>query len=264
MDSCLCRNDNTKKLACERERESKIQILEITPILIINDKIMEEFNTQEYRDNLAESLKTKRELGEEGGELAKEQLDLEKQTIEYKRAKIQRREDNLVEKQKNTNVVEKSKLPEGISIMEVKTDPEIISAETAISKLKTYGCRFPDEDEADTLFAEIDWKEKDKTSYEIVKITLRQLFGDDYADYRYTCSDIKEKAKEFGLKLVPAALAPEIWMKNPKNESTTNIVMEVAGTHFIFIFNRGSFEAYSGFDEEKWANSDDRFFFLRN
>jgi hypothetical protein len=115
---------------------------------------MEEFNSQEYRDDLAESLKTKRELGEEGRELAKEQLDLEKQSIEYGRAKIQHKEDNLVEKQENTNIAEKIKLPEGISIMEVKTDPEIISAETAISKLKTYGCRFSND--ADTLFTKID------------------------------------------------------------------------------------------------------------
>lgn len=149
-------------------RESRIQILEITPILIINYKIMERFDLQE-----------------------------------------------------------------GVYLMEIKIDPEIVSAETAISKLKTYGCEFSNE--ADSLFTKIDWKEKDKTSYEIVKITLQQLFGEDR---KHTYAEIKEKAKELGFKLVPAALAPEIWMNHSKDESSTVVVMEaihdINGSSFIF------------------------------
>jgi hypothetical protein len=32
----------------------------------------------------------------------------------------------------------------------------------------------------------------------------------------------------------------------------------------LFFFNRGSFEAYDGNNEEEWVNGDDKFFFLRN
>jgi hypothetical protein len=58
----------------------------------------EKFDPQEYRHDLAESLTKKRDFGEEGRELAKEQLDLEKGTIEYKRAEIQHKEENLIAK----------------------------------------------------------------------------------------------------------------------------------------------------------------------
>jgi len=55
-------------------------------------------NSQSYRDNLAESLRDKRDL-EGGKDLAKEQLEMEKDTVDYKRAKIQHKEDNLVLRQ---------------------------------------------------------------------------------------------------------------------------------------------------------------------
>ena len=77
--------------------------------------MIEKFNPEEYRDNLAESLVTKRGLGEDGIELAKEQLDLEKDTVEYNRAKIQHKEDNLIKKREieKAESIESSKLEWG-------------------------------------------------------------------------------------------------------------------------------------------------------
>ena len=79
---------------------------------------MENFEPTKYRNNLARSLERKRELGDEGKELAKEQLGLEKDTIDYARAEIQHREDNLKKKAYEVKMKEDderhSKITEGL------------------------------------------------------------------------------------------------------------------------------------------------------
>ncbi len=65
---------------------------------------------QTYREELVESLNRKRSLGTAGKELAKEQLELEQNTVIYQRAKIQHREDVLInDKNKTEAKIQKEK-----------------------------------------------------------------------------------------------------------------------------------------------------------
>ena len=102
----------------------------------------EKFNSQgeEYRDGLAESLKTKRDLGEDGKELAKDQLELEKDTVEYKRAEIQHKEDNLVAKkekaEEGAESIESSKLEWGPDLGQLSWNTAQVKIEKLNKDLK--------------------------------------------------------------------------------------------------------------------------------
>lgn len=129
---------------------------------------------------------------------------------------------NLEEHNDNlTDITERYKLPEGARIMEIETNSEIISAETAVFKLESEG--YVINGSARDMLTKVNWKEKLNKSYEIVSVSVGELFGDEE---QHTYAEIKAKAKEFGLELIPQALAPEIRMNYDRNGSWANVAME--------------------------------------
>jgi len=111
-----------------------------------------------------------------------------------------------------------------VKVMEIIPDKEITSAETAIEKLENEGYKISDQ--AKDMLAKVNWKEKLKDSYEIISIPVGELFGgaDEIKIYHY--AEIKAKAIEQGLELVPAKLAPSIRLNYEKNGGWTSIAME--------------------------------------
>jgi DNA repair exonuclease SbcCD ATPase subunit len=104
---------------------------------------------------------------------------------------------------------------------EVIPDPEITSVETAIDKFKAEGYDVDEFTEA--VLEKINWSEKLEDSYTIVSISIRKLFRDKK---KHTYAEIKNKAKENGLDLVPMALTPSIRL-NYKKAQTRIIATEV-------------------------------------
>lgn len=222
----------------------------------------EKFDTQGYRDELAESLKVKRSLGEEGRDLAKDQLEMEKETVNYKRADIQHQEDNLAKKVEKADILEKA-----LWRAEITPDPEIISAETAISKLKAEGYTTEDYYTKD-LLTKVNWQEPLKSSYEVVSFSVADLFGDKN---NHTFGDIKAKAVELGLGLIPQALAPSIRLNYPKAGDWTRMALKESirdrgGLLRVFLCSGDGLESWLnndfGRDVTEW-NHDSRFFFVR-
>ena len=152
-----------------------------------------------------------------------------------------------------------------VKVMEIIPDKEITSAETAIEKLEAQGHQV--RDYAKDMLTKVDWKEKLKDSYEIVSISVNELFGDNNS---HTYAEIKAKAKENGLKLVPAKLAPSIRLNYDKSGQWTNIAMEVISNHIgipmIFLCNKEDLASYlnvcTAGGSGGW-NSSSRFFFVR-
>ena len=108
-------------------------------------------------------------------------------------------------------LIEATELFVGEFVMEIIPDKEITSAETAIQKLEKEGYEITSY--AEDMLAKIDWEEKLKDSYEIISITAAELFGDTES---HTYAEMKAKAIEKGLELVPAKLVPSIRLNYDK------------------------------------------------
>ena len=161
---------------------------------------------------------------------------------------------------------EKETKSEKFPSFEASQNPEITSAKKAIDFLKEQG--FEVDDYTKDLLEEVNWKEKLKSSYEVVSVSVDDLFGDGRS---HTYKEIKEKADECGLALTPASLAPVIRAKYPKGGKWTTLAMEA-------IRDRDSdpslFRCHSN-DSGSWLDSDHngrddfgwrpgfRFFFVR-
>jgi hypothetical protein len=160
-----------------------------------------------------------------------------------------------------------TKFPDGkVFLKEIIPDKEIESSETAIKKLEKEGHKI--NDYAKDMLTKVDWKEKLKNSYEIVSFSVGELFGDTKI---HTYADIKAKAKENNLELVPAKLAPTIRLNYEKSGQWTNIAMEAIrdrdGNPSLFRCGRdvsGSWLYNCGrdVDVDEWHDFY-RFFFVR-
>jgi hypothetical protein len=174
-------------------------------------------------------------------------------------------EKEVKDLEQQIEATERLELPEGAKTMEVIPNKEITSAETAIKKLEKEGHKIGDY--AKDMLTKVNWKEKLKDSYEIVSISVGDLFKDKES---HTYKDIKEKAKEYNLDLVPASLAPEIRSNYPKSGDWTNIAMEAIRDRDgnLRLFNCYENDSMSwlyhsyGDDDNKW-DDDNRFFFVR-
>lgn len=152
-----------------------------------------------------------------------------------------------------------------VFLKEITSDPEITSAETAIIKLEAEGHKIYDY--AKDMLTKVNWQEKLKSSYEIVSFSVGDLFGDKNV---HTYADIKIKANELGLNLVPQALAPEIRMNYEKNGTYTIMAMEAIrdrdGDLTLFgCYRLGSdswLSSYYGRVGNEWDGGN-RFFFSR-
>ena len=150
-------------------------------------------------------------------------------------------------------------------IKEITPDSEITSAETAIAKLEAEGHKIYDY--AKDMLTKVNWSEKLKSSYEIVSFSVGDLFGDKNV---HTYADIKAKAQELGLDLVPQALAPSIRLNYEKNGEWTRLAMEAIrdrdGDLRLFNCDRDGSGSWlslnNGRDDGKWHDLS-RFFFVR-
>jgi hypothetical protein len=147
---------------------------------------------------------------------------------------------------------------------EITPDPEITSDKTAIEKLETEGHKI--DDYSKDMLSKVDWKEKLKSSYQVVSVSVGELFQDEAT---HTYPEIKAKAQENGLDLVPAKLAPSIRENYEKNGEYTVIAMEAihgrGGHLMLFDCNNNSESQLSfitGRDDVEWGDSN-RFFFIR-
>ena len=164
-------------------------------------------------------------------------------------------------------IAETERLEKFGKVLEIIPDKDIISAETAIEKLKKEGYLISYE--VKSMLTRVNWKEKLKDSYEIISISVGELFGDKKL---YTYAEIKAKAIENGLELVPAKLAPSIRLNYEKSGSETQIAtknISSSGYNYRYIFsctiNRsGSWleNSAAGDDGRGWSG-DKRFFFVR-
>jgi hypothetical protein len=160
-----------------------------------------------------------------------------------------------------------TKFPEGkVFLKEITPDPEINSAETAISKLEKEGHQIYDYTK--DMLTKVDWQEKLKSSYEVVSFQVSDLFGDKNS---HTFGDIKIKAQELGLDLIPQALAPAIRQNYPKGGEYTFMALKEsirASSSNLRLFRCNSDGSGSwlrdsyGHDDLGWED-DDRFFFVR-
>ena len=174
-------------------------------------------------------------------------------------------EQEVQDLEQQIEATERLELPEGAKTMEVIPNKEITSAETAIKKLEKEGHKISDY--AKDMLTKVNWKEKLKDSYEIVSISVGDLFKDKES---HTYKDIKEKAKEFNLDLVPASLAPEIRSSYPKSGDYSVLAMEAirdrGGDLELFYCDERDSESWLdsnfGDDDNEWGGSN-RFFFVR-
>jgi len=165
----------------------------------------------------------------------------------------------------NQLIAETERLEKFGKVLEIIPDKEINSAETAIKKLEKEGHQISDY--AKGILVQVDWKEKLKDSYDIVSISIGELFGDSKT---HNDADIKAKMVENGLELVPAKLAPSIRLNYDKSGQWTNIAMEVISNHIgipmIFLCNKEDLASYlnvcTAGGSGGW-NSSSRFFFVR-
>jgi len=160
-----------------------------------------------------------------------------------------------------------TKFPEEkVFLKEITPDPEINSAETAIAKLEAEGHKISDYPK--DMLTKVNWQEKLKSSYEVVSFSVADLFGDKNS---HTFGDIKAKAEELGLDLIPQSLAPSIRLNYPKDGEWTTMALKESirgrgGDLRIFYCNRGGSGAWLhndyGHDGHGWNHSA-RFFFVR-
>jgi hypothetical protein len=153
-----------------------------------------------------------------------------------------------------------------IFFKEIIPDPEITSADTAIAKLEKEGHTIPDYPK--DMLTKVNWQEKLKSSYEVVSFSVADLFGDTNS---HLYSDIKAKAQELGLDLIPQSLAPSIRLNYPKDGEWTAMALKESirgrdGNLWLFNCDRlgsGSWLSGSnGHDGSKWFHNF-RFFFVR-
>jgi len=151
-------------------------------------------------------------------------------------------------------------------LKEIIPDPEINSAETAIAKLEAEGHKISDYPK--DMLTKVNWQEKPKSSYEVVSFSVADLFGDKNS---HTFGDIKAKAQELGLDLIPQALSPSIRLNYPKDGEWTTMALKESirgrdGNLRIFYCSRSGSESWldnrNGHDGLRW-NHNDRFFFVR-
>lgn len=152
-----------------------------------------------------------------------------------------------------------------VFLKEIIPDKEINSAKTAIQKLEAEGYQIGDY--AKDMLTKVNWKEKLKNSYEIVSFSVGELFGDTKI---HTYAEIKARALEEGLELIPAGLAPEVRLNYEKNGEWTRLAMEAIRDLDDY---PGLFDCY-GIGSESWLHNSDgrdgnewvgfyRFFFAR-
>jgi len=150
-------------------------------------------------------------------------------------------------------------------VMEIIPDKEITSAKTAIKKLEKEGHKVSDYVKG--MLSKVNWKEKLKDSYEVVSVIVRELFGDEKS---HTYADIKARAIENGLELVPAKLVPSIRLKYSKSGDWASIAMEAIRDrdgYLELFYCDGSdsdswLSSYYGDDDFRWGDNY-RFFFVR-
>ena len=174
-------------------------------------------------------------------------------------------EQEVKDLEQQIEATERLELPEGAKTMEVIPNKEITSAETAIKKLEKEGHKIGDY--AKDMLTKVNWNEKLKDSYEIISISVGELFNNKEA---HTYADIKAKAKEFDLDLVPQKLAPSIRLNYEKSGQWTPIAMEAirdrGGSLVLFSCLEYDSESWLdrsyGDDDSRWSG-DRRFFFVR-
>jgi hypothetical protein len=160
-----------------------------------------------------------------------------------------------------------TKFPDGkVFLKEITTDLEINSADTAIVKLEKEGHKISDY--AKDILIKVDWQEKLKSSYEVVSFSVSDLFNDKNV---HNFGDIKIKAQELGLDLIPQALAPSIRLNYSKDGNWTNMALKESirgrdGRLGLFDCGRDGSESWlsnnGGHDDNRW-DDDYRFFFVR-
>jgi translation initiation factor 2 beta subunit (eIF-2beta)/eIF-5 len=117
-------------------------------------------------------------------------------------------------------VTERPEIP-NMEVMEVIPDPEITSAQTAVARLEENGHRVFND--ARYLLRRVEWREKLRSTYEIVSCSVGDLFGDRG---EHTYAEIKVKAQELELGLIPPALVPSIQLSHKKNNFCATVAME--------------------------------------
>jgi hypothetical protein len=223
------------------------------------------------KDSRITEIREKRNLNEdmlvlfncEPNQIATKAEDLTENTVAYIG------EWNTTTMQKIPKTIEYiyTKFPERrVFLKEIIPDPDINSTYTAISKLKAEGCTTGGY--IDSLLANVNWQEELKSSYEVVSFSVADLFGNSYI---HTFDDIKVKAQELGLDLIPQALAPSIRLNYPKKGQWTAMALKESirdrggdirvfvcgGTGSTFWFSSHGCHAGGG-----WA-SDLELFFIR-
>jgi hypothetical protein len=153
-----------------------------------------------------------------------------------------------------------------IFFKEITPDPEITSADTAIAKLEKEGHTISDYPK--DMLTKVNWQEKLKSSYEVVSFSVADLFGDTNS---HLYIDIKAKAQELGLDLIPQALSPSIRLNYPKDGEWTAIALKESirdrvGNLRVFCCSRDGSGSWldnnGGHDDSEWDHYD-RFFFVR-
>jgi hypothetical protein len=105
----------------------------------------------------------------------------------------------------------------------ISPDPEITSADSAITKLINRNYRIEDE-VRENILPMIDWTEKLKPVYEVVSFSIGELFGNSGAQ-NHTYAEIKAMVEIQGLDFVPQALAPSIRLNYPPNGQLARLAM---------------------------------------
>jgi len=224
----------------EQERQKDEKLLELQRL---NDKLDEAMQEAIKTGHLDEAIKLKEQLEKEVNDL-KEKVEMSEMS-EQPELKF-----------------EWSK--------EITPDPEITSAETAITKLENDG--FVISDNAKDLLNKVNWSEKLKSSYEVVSLSVSNLFNDEIS---HTFGEIKIKAQELGLDLIPQALVPTIRLNSYDNSNVDEwIAMALKESIInqdhdprIFQCYRSSWDSpwlkeLNGHDDNEWAPHY-QFFFVR-
>jgi hypothetical protein len=223
------------------------------------------------KDPRIEEIRSKRNLKEDmpvlfdctSEQIATNPKELTKNTVAY----IGPWNPSVMQKMPKTVEHIFTKFPEEkVFLKEIIPDPEINSAETAIAKLEKEGHTIPDYPK--DMLTKVNWQEKLKSSYEVVSFSVADLFGDKNS---HTFGDIKAKAQELGLDLIPQALAPSIRLNYPKDGEWTSMALKESirdrdGDLRIFHCDRHGSVSWlfssDGHDDREWYHSS-RFFFVR-
>ncbi len=173
-------------------------------------------------------------------------------------------ESEIKDLEQEINITERLKLPEGAILMKIIPDLEITSASTAIKKLEAEGYEITVS--AKKMLKKVNWKEPLNDNYEIVSISVRELFHDT-ENHQY--NNIKAKAKEYSLDIVPVALTPEICLNYDKRGKMTILAMDTIPGFKFLSFGFGSDNSKlildSIFGVEINGGSDEtRYLFVRN